>query len=350
MQTLPAATPKPAAASAATRPLIVRVRNWVGDVVLGLPALRLIEAQGYSLIIVARGKWAPALLAGTGWPVHIQPQRLRDKVRQLRSLRAQCRQADPGFDRRENALVLPDSFSSALEMRLAGLRCFGTANDGRSALLSRSVPIVRGKHSLISYWQLASSFVRRNGEPPADISLPVVPAKMAEARQLLQQQGLDKGFVLICPFAAGLATAKKLNKKWPDFSRFVQLADQRLSLPMVVYPGPGEDAQATELYAAARQITGADIAIYAALLQSATLVVANDTGPAHMAAALGSRLISVLGPTVAEEWAPWGPRVTVVQKPQPADASTDADTRWPTAEEVLDLAQRMLAEASAAPR
>jgi heptosyltransferase-2 len=345
MQTSPAATPQPAAASSAPRrPLIVRVRNWVGDVVLGLPALRLIEAQGYSLVIVARGKWAPPLLAGTGWPIHVQPQRLRDKVRQLRTLRAQCRQIDPGFDRRENALVLPDSFSSALEMRLAGLRCFGTANDGRSALLSRSVPIVRGKHSLISYWRLASSFLRLQGEPPAEIGLPIAPGKMQQAQQLLRQHGVSGNFVLICPFAAGLATARKLNKKWPDFARFVQLADQQLGLPLVVYPGPGEDAQASELYPAARQITGADIAIYAALLQAATLVVANDTGPAHMAAALGARLISVLGPTVAEEWAPWGPRVTVLQKPQPADSASDANTAWPTAEEVLKVARQMLAD------
>ena len=73
------------------RPIIVRIRNWVGDVVLGLPALRLIESHGYAPQIVARGKWAPALLAGEGWPVHVQPARLADKLAQLRSLRAECR-------------------------------------------------------------------------------------------------------------------------------------------------------------------------------------------------------------------------------------------------------------------
>ena len=88
---------------------------------LGLPGLPLIESHGYSLHIVARGKWAPALLAGYPWPVHIQPTGLRAKVGQYRELRKQCRQIDPLFDQRENALVLPESFSSALEMRLAGL-------------------------------------------------------------------------------------------------------------------------------------------------------------------------------------------------------------------------------------
>ncbi|MDE2160878.1 MAG: hypothetical protein KGJ30_18350, partial [Burkholderiales bacterium] len=96
-----------------SRPLVVRIRNWVGDVILGLPALRLLESHGYAPHIVARGRWAPALLAGYDWPVQIQPAEFGAKLHQLRELRAACRRLDPGFDRRENALLLPVSFSSA---------------------------------------------------------------------------------------------------------------------------------------------------------------------------------------------------------------------------------------------
>jgi ADP-heptose:LPS heptosyltransferase len=143
---------------------------------------------------------------------------------------------------------------------------------------------------------------------------------------------------MICPFAGGLATAKKLNKKWPDFARFVAAAEQQLGLPLVVYPGPGEHAAARELYPAARMIDGADMAIYAALLQRAALVVANDTGPGHIAAALGSPLLSVFGPTIVEQWAPWGPSVTVVQRPQSGET-----TIWPEVEVVLAAARQKLA-------
>ena len=324
------------------RPLIVRIRNWVGDVVLGVPALRLLESHGYSLHIVGRGKWVPALLGGYDWPVLVQPPRLVDKVAQLRALRVQCRRVDPQFDRRENALVMPDSFSSALEMRLAGLRAVGYAKEGRSPLMARSETMTRGGHNLTSYWTLACRFLRIEQAPPAHIDFQVSPSKAAEASRLLAAHGVAGSFMMICPFAAGLATARKLNKKWPAFGGFVREADQRLGLPLVVYPGPGEHAMARELFPAATLVEGADLGIYAALLQRATLVVANDTGPAHMAAALGSRLLSVLGPTVAQEWAPWGPRVTVLQHPQPADRTT-----WPSAAEVIAAAQRLLADAAA---
>ena len=324
------------------RPIIVRIRNWVGDVVLGLPALRLIESHGYAPQIVARGKWAPALLAGEGWPVHVQPARLADKLAQLRSLRAECRRLDPGFNRRENALSMPESFSSALELRLAGLRAVGYAKEGRSPLLARAEPITLGGHALVSYWELACRFLRITLPPPAEVGLGVVPAKADEALRLLTAAGITGRYLLICPFAAGLATAKKLNKKWPAFAEFVARAPAELGLPLVVYPGPGEHAQARELYPAATMVDGSDLSVYAALLKGAALVVSNDTGPGHMAAALGTPLLSVLGPTIAVQWAPWGSKVTVVQKPQ-TPQSGDADGAWPSADEVLAAAKQSLA-------
>ncbi len=323
----------------AARPLIVRIRNWVGDVVLGLPALRLIESQGYSLQIVARGKWAPALLAGEGWPVHVQPASLADKLSQLRTLKADCRAVDPGLNRRENALSMPESFSSALELRLAGLRAVGYAKEGRSPLLARAEPITLGGHALVSYWELACRFLRVTLPPPAEVGLRVVPAKADEARQRLAAAGIPGRYLLVCPFAAGLATAKKLNKKWPAFAEFVARAPAELGLPLIVYPGPGEHAQASALYPAAALIDGSDMAVYAALLQGSALVVANDTGPGHMAAALGTPLLSVLGPTIAAQWAPWGSRVRVLQKPQTGD---HADGDWPSADEVLAAAGQAL--------
>jgi heptosyltransferase-2 len=291
---------------------------------------------------VARGKWAPALLSGYDWPVLVQPPTVAAKLAQLRELRAQCRRMDPQFDRRENTLVMPESFSSALEMRLAGLRAVGYAREGRSFLMARGESLTRGGHNLVIYWNLACRFLRIEQPAPNHVDFQVSRAKAEEASHMLAARGVAGDFVMICPFAAGLATAKKLNKKWPAFAEFVRRADRTLGLPLLVYPGPGEHAQARELYPAAIMIDGSDMGIYGALLQRATLVVANDTGPAHMAAALGTRLLSVLGPTVAKEWAPWGPKVTVLQRPQFSD-----QTDWPTADEVIAAAQQQLAAARA---
>jgi heptosyltransferase II len=324
-------------------PLVVRIRNWVGDVVLGLPALQLLHEHGYQLKLVARGKWAPSLLAGFDWPVWVQPTGWRDKVQQLRTLRQQCQAEDPGFAQRENALLLPVSFSSALEMRLAGLRAVGVAKEGRSPVLARAVPWAQSGHELERYWDVACRFLQLQAPAPRDIQLKLAPAKAQAAAQLLAASGIQGDFVMVCPFAGGrAATADKADKKWPGFVDFVRQGTGQLGLPLVVYPGPGEHAQAAELYPAAHILAGADLAIYAALLQRAALVVANDTGPAHMAAALGRPLISLLGATDAARWAPWGHSVHTLQRASQPGIQPGR-TEWPHTQEALTLAQQLLA-------
>ncbi len=316
----------------------MRIRNWVGDVVLGLPALCLLQAHGYTLHIVARGAWAPSLLAGYGWPVHVQAKSLDAKLQQYRDLAKQCAKLDAGFKLRDNALLLPVSFSSALEMRLAGLRAVGVAKEGRSLLLARAVPWAEEGHELGRYWDVACRFLGLQSAPPAEIHFQVAPEAAEQAIQLLAAHGVQGRFVIVCPFAGGrAATADKAEKKWPGFVDFVSQGSQQLGLPLLVYPGPGEHAAARDLYPAALMLEGSDLAVYAALLQSAALVVAIDTGPAHLAAALGRPLISLLGPTNAARWAPWGPSVHPLQRP-PHDGQTD----WPDAQEVLTRAQQLL--------
>lgn len=323
----------------ADKPLIVRLRNWVGDVVLGLPALRLLEQHGYSLHLVARGKWAPSLLAGEGWPVHVQPAKLTEKVAQLRRIRAACKALDPRFDRRENTLLLPVSLSSALEARLAGLRSVGFAKEARTPLMARGIPVIHHGHELTRYFGLAAQFLRVDATAPPKNLLKLQPQKSEQAAALLAAHGIAGRFVMICPFAGGrAANPGKPTKTWPAFPAFTAQAARELGLPLVVYPGPGEHAQAREQYPDATMLEGADLAVYASLLARAALVVANDTGPGHMAAALGTPVIGVLGPTTAERWAPWGPQVTVLQKPPLSDGTVD----WPTPEDGLAAARSRL--------
>jgi len=311
-----------------------------GDVVLGLPALQLLESKGYALHIVGRGKWAPALLAGYPWDVHVQPNGLRQKIAQLRQLRRACSEYEYGFDQRENAFLLPVSISSALEMRMAGLNAVGVAKEGRSPLLARAEPWATQGHELTRYWDIACRFVRHVGPPPDEIGLRVPPGKEQEAAQHLAAHGVHGRFLMIAPFAGGrAATADKAEKKWPGFEDFVREAPVRLGLPVVVCPGPGEHEAARQLYPAAVRIDDCDLGVYVALLQRAALVVANDTGPGHMAAALARPLISMMGGADAPRWAPWGPNVHVLQHPRQNDQVV-----WPDAEEALSLAERLLAE------
>ena len=307
--------------TAGPRPLIVRLRNFVGDAVLGVPALRLLERHGYQLQLVGKG-WAPELFASEGWPVAVRPKKLHDRVKQLRALRAEALRVDPGFDKRPNALAFPGAISAALDMRLAGLRAEGYACDGRSWLLSRSHPMDETVHALRSYWDLSCAFLGIQEVPPAAIDFKVSPAQFAQADALLQERGIAPGYVLVCPFANG--TIELVDKTWPQFMSFVE----RLSASgrqVVICPGPNEVEGARRMYPAALRLEGVGLGVYNALLARAKLVIANDTGPAHMAAAVGAPLLSILGPTPLEQWAPWGPNVEIMQR-YPA---------WFSADEVL---------------
>jgi heptosyltransferase-2 len=55
-------------------------------------------------------------------------------------------------------------------------------------------------------------------------------------------------------------------------------------------------------------------------------MVTNDTGPAHLAAAVGAPVLAVLGPTDPAQWAPWGPTVEVVRR----------DPGWPSVDDVME--------------
>jgi heptosyltransferase II len=319
----------PAQAQVASRPLIVRLRNWVGDVVLGVPALRLLSDNGYTLNLVGK-RWADSLFEGEGWSVATLPGRHVDRVRLFRQLRHDARAEDPGFDRRTNAIAFPYSFSSALEMRLAGLRAIGHAGEVRRLLLHRSLPRLQGRHELESYWQVACSLLDVQRDPPASIDLKVAAAAHDRADTRLTEAGIEPGFVMLCPFAGG--TFEGLDKQWPRFDGFIPAAAATWRRTLVLCPGPDEAAMARERFGGARILEGVALGEYAALLQRSSLMVSNDTGPGHLAAAVGTTLLSVLGPTNPAQWRAWGQSAHIVQRP----------SGWPTIDDVLKAGTALL--------
>ncbi len=323
-----------------TRPLIIRLRNWVGDMVLSVPLLARLENEGYALQLVGK-RWAADLLAGHGWPVAPLASGLRARIGQMRAMAQAARAQDAGFGRRLNALSLPFSFSSALDMRLAGLRALGYAYEGRGALLARSIPRDMSGHELELYWRLGDALLGHATEPPQAIGLKTTPGQLAAARELRARHGIGSGYIVICPFAGG--TFEKLDKRWPAFEAFAAGPLRDLGRPIVIVPGPGEDGIAAGPFAQACSLPNVGLGTYAALLQEAALMISNDTGPGHIAAAVCTPTLSVLGPTNPAQWRAWGPNVEIVRGDLHA-----VDALWPTPQQVFDVAARMLGETRSA--
>ena len=301
--------------------LVVRLCNWVGEVVLSVPTLRRLEAAGHQLHLVGKG-WAPALLEGTGWPVSVRASGLRAAAAQLRALRRRLTATSTAPAR---ALLMTKSLSSALETRWAGLPSYGYARDGRSPLLRAAYPLPRIQHAAEAYWHLASHFLGTEAPHPTTVGLVPSEAQTLRAAALLTSRGLDHApYVLLCPFSG--ADDRDGRKVWPGFTALGAQLHAR-GLATVVCPGPGEEAAAAARLPDAVSLTGVDLGVYGALLARAQAVVANDTGPGHLAAAVGARLISLYGPQSVAAWAPLGERVTLLHDPH----------GWPTPERVAAL-------------
>ncbi len=314
------------------RPLIVRIRNFIGDVVLGIPALERLQQAGYELHLVGK-PWAKSLLEAYCWPVTGYPRSFSERRAVLREVSKPLRANDNSFDHRVNAVTFATSFSSALDMRFAGLKPFGYAVEGRSFLLRKSAPIVYGEHALDSYWRLTSALLHADTPNPKAVQLKISDNANEAARAALQSAGVRRHYIVLVPFAGG--TFETLDKKWPHFAQLAERLAAQLATSgrdLVMAPGPDEMEIARAIAPQAKLLPKLDLGPYCAVLRDAAVTIANDTGPGHMAASVGGRLLSVLGPTKIEQWGPRGRHVTVVQ----------SYPEWPSVDAVADAASSLL--------
>jgi heptosyltransferase-2 len=137
-------------------------------------------------------------------------------------------------------------------------------------------------------------------------------------------------YVVLCPVAVGLHRGRV--KAWDGFGRLCdELRAQGRTV--VACPGPGEQQAVAAALKDASILAPTDVGTFAALLAASRLVVANDSGPGHVAAAVGARLVSVFGVTEPTRTRPWGPRVTLV----------GSERGWPRYEEVAAAVASALA-------
>lgn len=108
-----------------------------------------------------------------------------------------------------------------------------------------------------------------------------------------------------------LPGAGQVRKQWaaPNFAALADAIHNRHGLSTVVAWGPGEEELATEVCRRsgnARLAPATDLRELAFLLKNGTMVVAGDTGPLHLAAALGTRVVGLFGPTDPRRNGPYG--------------------------------------------
>ena len=307
--------------SSRRRFLFIRT-DRLGETLLNLPAIAALKAavpKAYVTVLAAEAV-APLLQVAPGVDqVLVMPSGaaaswwLSQAVQLAAALRAR---------RFEVAIVSNPNKALHLAVWLAGIPTRVGYNRKWGGLLTHRLPdrkAAGGRHEVDYNLDL----LRRLGVPVVDApwQLPHFDAEWRQARPLLAQQGLDPSapFIAIHPWTSNPA------KQWPP-QRYRSLL-QRLAaegrIGLAVIGGPEEQPHAASVIppgAAVADLVGRlTLPQLAAVLQRARLLVSNDSGPVHLAAAVNTKTVVLFGiahPAAGPvRWGPWGPGHTVIAKP-----------------------------------
>jgi len=279
--------------------IVVFLPNWVGDAVMFTPTLRALRSrfQGAGMVLVGRAApvaaltpnpWAGEAIVDAGGMLRL--------IGRLRRVRADL------------AVLGPNSFRSALLARLGGAgRRVGYDRDGRGWLLTDRLAPPRtpdGAFAVTPALEYYLKLAERLGCEVADrrMELDVCAGDVARAERLLVEAGAaGRPIVLMNPGAAfGGAKIYPPERMAAVADGLIRSRDVRI----VINAAPAERpvARAVEsAMSAGRPINLArvdnSLGLVKALVRRARLVITNDTGARHLAAAFGVPVVTIFGAT-----------------------------------------------------
>ena len=303
--------------------IVVRAPNWVGDAVMSVAAFR--ELRGLSphaqITVVSKPGTADIFRE-----VDFVDDVLVYERHGLSSVWQQVREWKQ--HRFDLALLFQNAFEAALVSFLARVPVrLGYDTERRGFLLTHAVPVPSWKnerHEIFYYLNLVAELEQRIfGTAPKETSQPkfelaVSAEHQREARELLapQHAGAGKPLVLLCP-----GSVNSRAKRWPA-DRYAALADQlaETGATVALIGSPTELEVSNQVLRLARHppvlLTGkTSVAEVTALISVADVLITNDTGPAHIGAAVGTPTLVIFGPTNPLTTRPYGPAGQIIRQP-----------------------------------
>jgi heptosyltransferase-2 len=300
--------------------ILVKAVNWLGDLVMSLPALRAIRSAfpEAELGVLVRRELA-SFFEGALWIDEVIPYRLRggpagmlDRALIVNGIRAR------NFDL---AVLLPKSFQAALWVTLAGVpRRAGYVADRRGFMLTHKAEMradVERVHQAHHWLVMVGETIGAEGSADS-YRLDVNPKSKDRMRAWLanRRARAARAMVALAPVAAyGPA------KEWPA-ARYAALADilaERHGAECVLVGGIDDRARCEEI--AARSKAGALVAAgettvgeLIALLALCQGFAGNDSGCMHLAGALGLPTVAVFGSTNPARTGPLGPQTRIISR------------------------------------
>lgn len=288
--------------------ILVRGTNWIGDAVMTIPALRELRRIFPSAqISLHTRKWAQGIFQDASFIDEIiafekTGSKIKDSLSQSKQIKKQ------NFDL---AVLFTNSFESALVYKLAKIpRRFGFAKEGRSFLLTDSVPMPSWKnerHEVFYYLNLIaeienSYFGRKSVlENAPDTKLEISDERKIEARKVLEKNGVDLSKKTV---ALGAGSTNSRAKRWQaeSYAKLNDLLQNDLNCNVVLVGAFDEIEVANKVANFSNKkpiiLTGkTDLSEAVGILSEIDLLISNDMGLAHIAPAVGTKTLVIFGPT-----------------------------------------------------
>lgn len=328
--------------------LLVVLPTWFGDILMATPTLRALKRlwPDTNLSVLVRENLTELV---EGLPCIDEVVPMMKKGKGASAFRLANRLGKLKYD---TAILLPNSFRSAALVSMAGIpRRIGYERDGRGVLLTdKLIPRREGRQFLpvptLDYYLSIVHYL--GGEAYDGDQLMEVATRPEDDKRAASLLAGAKGrpVVLLNP------GAQKEFKRWPA-ERFAQLAarcSNELGCAVAVTGSPDErDVLARVTGAATTTIidlpkAGMNVRLLKSVTKQCALMVTNDTGPRHLAAACDTPLVTLFGPTTPE-WTEIGyakERQVVAR-----DAGHAESMKQIAVDEVFDAAAGLLESTSA---
>jgi heptosyltransferase-1 len=346
--------------TSARRILVVRL-GAMGDIVHAMPAVRAIREKFPDAAVdwVVERRWVPLLNAAAtnghdrmAMPlvdrVHTVETRAWRKAPLLAATRESLANSIRGMreGRYDLAIDFQGAIKSAVVARLSIARTvagFAAPRETAARLLYTKTVEVGSKHVVEQNLEIASAAM---GTTLA-MATPLLPvdeeAEGAVSREL-SARGLTR-FAIVAP------TAGWGMKEWPA-ENFGKVAAElaRRGIASLINFGPGEESVAEKVRESSGGIAQpifCDLAQLIALTRRAALFIGGDTGPMHLAAALGIPVVALFGPTDPQRNGPYGGRSRVLRHERSVTSyrhvgGVDAGLASITPDEVIAASEALL--------
>ena len=260
-------------------------------------------------------KWALGIFQDADFIDEILPFEVEKPI--VKTIRKQARVwQEKKFDL---AIIFTNSFESALLAKLGKVpKRFGYAKEARSVLLTNAIkmPVWKNKrHEIFFYLNLIGEVEQKiKGERTVcekdpRFELDVSEKRKKEALDFLVQNGVNPNKKIVA-FVPGSTNSHAKRWKIKHFALLNEKIQEKSKANVIMIGAPDEKEISEKIFNQADlkpfNLTGkTTIAEATAILSISDLLISNDTGPAHIGAALGTKTIVLFGPTNPKTTQPW---------------------------------------------